>query len=116
MAIAEIIDVVNLVAVVAFVVLLFAVVARMVLRLRSYRREGRQASVILRRDFGLLTALLVIFGSGILIRAFDVRVFLEDGLPRLVYVSVIDAFGIIALAYWTWVEYFRIGRVGYEND
>ena len=110
MSLESVTNLVNAIAFVAFVGLLGLAVVRMLIRMLFFRRIGRTASILLRRDLALLGALLVVFGSVAFIRFFQWDVFLEHGWPRLLYIAASDILAIGCLAYWVWAEYFVIGK------
>ena len=98
-------------------VVLFALASgRMTWRLLTYRALGIRPSIIFRRDFALMGAFLLTFGSGILIRAMGWMPFFAHDLPRLILNIVLDVVDITALTYWVWAEYRIIGNRSKEND
>lgn len=111
------IDILNATGFIAFVALLGAAGARMLWRLYSYWRMKSRPSIVLRRDFSLLVALFLVFGSAALIRAFGLADELaSDGPLRFFYLLAANVIANGALAYWVWAEYFVIGHPGKEDE
>jgi hypothetical protein len=111
----DIIGAINAVAFVLFVGLAFLAVMRMALRMVIYWATDNSPSVILRRDFALMFALLFSFGAPVVIQFFGWTQFFEGGGQRLIYTIVRDTIGVGGLAYWVWIEYFVIGQQGSET-
>jgi hypothetical protein len=111
-----ILDIINGITFVLFIAMLALVVVRMTLRWMAYFLIDRRPSVILRRDLLLMADLLFVFGAPVVIQFFGWgQYFFEGGALRLPYTIVRDVIGLAGLAYWTWAEYFVIGRPGREN-
>lgn len=113
MSVEQLTNLVNAVGFIGFVALLGLAVVRMLIRLMFYRRVGREASIVLRRDFALLGALLAVFGAAAFLRFFGVE-FTPEG--RLAFIIFSDILALGSLGYWVWAEYFVIGRPNKEDD
>jgi amino acid permease len=109
-------SILNAIGFITFVALLSLAVVRMALRFVLYNRAGRTSSIVLRRDFALLGALLAVFGSVAFIRFFGWNFLLEEGWPRFFYILASDIVALGALAYWVWAEYFIIGNLDRKDE
>jgi len=113
----DLINIVNAVGLGVFVLLLAAAAGRLAVRYATYRLEGVRVGVILRRDVILLGALALVFGSVILIRALGWSDFVASHSEvRLAYIVASDIVALGALGYWTWAEYFVVGKPGKEKE
>lgn len=109
-------EVINSITFVVFLVLMTLAVTRMLIRVYAYRFTGRRPSIILRRDIALMGSLLLAFGAPVFIQFFGWGdLFFEGGEYRLIYTILRDLAGLIGLGYWVWAEYFVIGKPGKEN-
>lgn len=107
----------NVVSFVTFVALLGAAGARMLWRLWNYYRAKVRPSIILRRDFGLLVALFLVFGSSALLRAFGwTDEIQQNGPARFAFLFFASLVANGALFYWVWAEYFIVGHPDKENE
>ena len=116
MSVDQAVVIANAIGFIGFVSLLALAVVRMAIRLIFYTVTGREASIILRRDFTLLGSLVMIFGFSAIARYAGWYDYLSSGWPKLIYIIVSDVIGISSLGYWVWAEYFVIGRPGKEED
>lgn len=113
----NIIEGVNLVAVVIFFVLMALAIFRMGLRVINYYRHQNRPSIILRRDIALMGSLFISLGLPLFIQAVGMGDLFFDGGPlRLEYTLVRDILGLSGMGYWVWAEYFVIGATGKEED
>lgn len=100
---------VNLTAILLFLVLLGAIIISMVRRVRLYRTAALPIPVLLRALIVFFSALAVIGGEGVLIRALEIEL-PEGSVERLAYIVQVDVILLGALAYFAKVELFDLDR------
>ena len=105
--IADLIVLVNNIALMVFVALSGATVLTMVARLVAFRRAGMAVPALLKRGLVLVGAFLIIGFEVSFLRAYGI-VFAENSIERLVFIIQYDAIILTALAYYTKVEIFDV--------
>lgn len=104
MSIRDIIDVINLAALIVFIFLLGGMLAIMTRRLSLYRRAGWPTPALLRRNlifFGGLGGLVL---ESIVLRVVGGDLFTADSLFRLGFIAQYDVVAIMLFAYYLKVE------------
>ena len=109
--IADLIALVNNVALIVFVALSGATVITMVMRLVAFRRAGMAVPALLKRGLVLVGAFLIIGFEVSFLRATGI-VFPEGSIERLVFIIQYDVIVLTALGYYTKVEIFDIDDPG----
>lgn len=102
----NLIAIINVAALLIFVFLLALAIGKIVYRYLSYKREGLEVPLLLKRDFFFLTGLAIPFLGVFLLRSFSVRATEEPWYPLWLIGSTLLALG--GTAYWVYVEYFKI--------
>jgi hypothetical protein len=100
-------QIVNLVSGVLFLLLAGVVLFSMMRRIRDYRRAREALPVLLKRGFVLFTALALIGGETLVIRAWGINL-MDYPFARLIYSIQTNVVLLIALGYYAKAELFDI--------
>lgn len=95
---------INVIYFLAYIVLSTLVLGRLLWRLLLYRTAKEPVPLLLKRDIPLFAVLVVEFGIILLARAFGVLL-----AGNVTWTLFSGGAAVIALGWWTYVEYFRIG-------
>lgn len=104
----ELINAVNGVAVLIFLVLLGAVIVSMSRRVILYRRAGLPMPVILKRGWLLFGAMGLLASESVVLRVLGGDLFTGPTLLRLAFIIQFDVIFLTALAYYTKTELFDV--------
>lgn len=105
---AALMNYINLVALLCFVLCIGAGIFGMVRRVILFQRAEERVPVILRRDLGLFVALSVIGLESLGIRALGINLAEMPDLVRLLFAVHWDIILISALLYWVKVELWDV--------
>lgn len=103
----DLLEVVNFVALIAFLLLLGATLASMLRRVVLYRRAGRALPILLKRGIVLFGALTILGGEAAALRAAGIDLTASPFL-RLLYVMQANVVLLGALGYYAKVDLFDV--------
>jgi len=104
----QILSLINLSYLISFVVLVVLAIVRIGARYISYKRQGLEIPLLLKRDFVFLTGLSLPFLGIFLFRATGVVPQQESWAAAWVVVS--GALALLGTAFWVYIEYFKVER------
>ena len=91
----------NLLAAAVFVLFAALALGRMARRAWEFVRAHQRVPIILKRDIGLFSAFVLIFGVGLLVG----RILGTPLSQNPLWVIPSSAIALITMGYWVWVEY-----------
>jgi hypothetical protein len=104
----RLVDNINILSVLIFVVLAALIAFKIGTRYLRYRRESLAVPELLPRDFWLMIGLVIPFFGVLVFRATGINARAEDWYP--IWAIGSDVFAVGAMINWFYYEYFRIEK------